>query len=102
MDGTPHASDSDPYVLNANRNDGGRRLNANWDKPGNQWNDNGLFAFPVPATLFISPSLAPRLRGSFVFAAAPASHRTFCPPCLLLQKGPHTFCPAESRSPKGS
>lgn len=33
MDGTTHASDGDPNVLNANRNDDGRRLNANWDKP---------------------------------------------------------------------
>lgn len=82
MDGTPHASDGDPNVLNANRNDDGRRLNANWDKPGNQWNDNGLFAFPVLATLFISPLTAPRFRGSFVFAVALAIRQTSYPPCL--------------------
>ena len=89
MDGTPHASDGNPNVLNANRNDGGRRLNANWDKPGNQWNGNGLFAFPVLATLFISPSSGPRLRGSFacpelVEGFVPASRRASCPPCQPL------------------
>ncbi len=57
MDGIPHISDGDPNVLNANRNDEGRWLNANWDKPDNQWNDNGALAFLVPATLFISPLL---------------------------------------------
>ena len=84
MDGTPHASDGDPNVLNANRNDDGRRLNANWDKPGNQWNGNGLFAFPVLATLFISPSSGSRLRGSFVFVIVPANRQASCQPCPLL------------------
>jgi hypothetical protein len=48
MDGGIHVSDGDPNVLNANRNDDGRWLNTNWDKPDNKWNDNGAFAFLVP------------------------------------------------------
>ncbi len=67
IDGHAHNSDGNPNVLNSNRNDDGRWLNANWDKPGNQWNDNGAFAFPVSATLFISPSSGSRLRGSFAY-----------------------------------
>lgn len=51
-----HNTDGDSQVLNVNRNDDGQWLNANWDNPGNQWNDNGAFAFLVPATLFISLS----------------------------------------------
>ena len=43
-------SDGDPGVLGANRGDGGRRLRASWGAPGVQWYDNGLFAFPVPAS----------------------------------------------------
>ena len=54
MGGTSYNSDGNPNVLNANRNDGGRWLNANWDNPDNHWNDNGAFAFLVPETLFIS------------------------------------------------
>ena len=58
MDGTSHVSDGDPNVLNANRNDDGRWLNTNWDKPGNQWNDDGVFAFPVPQlSSFLAPSI---------------------------------------------
>ena len=54
--GTSHNSDGDGNVLNANRNDDGRRVDADYVKPGNQWYDGGAFAFLVPATLFISPS----------------------------------------------
>lgn len=58
-DGASHVSDGDPNVLNANRGDDSQWLNTNWDKPDNQWNDNGAFAFTVPATHFISrPALA--------------------------------------------
>ena len=60
MEGVLYITDSDgnPNVLNANRNDDGRLVNANWDKPGNQWNDDGAFVFPVSANLFIShPSI---------------------------------------------
>ena len=57
--GTSHNSDGNPNVLTANRNDDGHWLNANWDNPDNQWNDDGAFAFLVPATLFIShPALS--------------------------------------------
>jgi hypothetical protein len=52
--GASYNSDGDPNVLNANRNDDGQWLNANFDHPDNRWNDNGAFAFLVPATLFIS------------------------------------------------
>jgi len=58
-------SDGNPNVLNANRNDDGQLVGANWDKPDNQWNDNGAFVFPVSATLFISPP--PAWRGSLVY-----------------------------------
>ena len=47
-------SDGNPNVLYANRDDDGQWVNANWDKPSNQWNDNGAFMFPVSATLLIS------------------------------------------------
>jgi len=43
-------SDGDPYVLYAFRYDGGRRLYAYWDVPGDQWDGHGLFAFPVLAS----------------------------------------------------
>jgi hypothetical protein len=51
MGGASYNSDGDPNVLNANRNDDGQWLNANWDHPDNRWNDNGAFAFLVPETL---------------------------------------------------
>ena len=50
MDGVPHISDGDPNVLNANRNDDGRYVNAYNDNPSNQWDDDGAFAFPVLAS----------------------------------------------------
>ena len=53
-DGVFHISDGDLDVLCADRNDDGRRLNTNWDKPDNRWNDEGLFAFLASATLLIS------------------------------------------------
>ncbi len=40
-------SDGDPNLLNANRNDNGRYLNAYNDKPDNQWNRDNGFAFAV-------------------------------------------------------
>jgi len=43
-------SDGNPSVLYAYRDDGGRRLYAYLGKPGVQWSDNGLFAFPVLAS----------------------------------------------------
>ncbi|MEK7566908.1 MAG: iron-sulfur cluster assembly scaffold protein [Patescibacteria group bacterium] len=46
--GASHDSDGDPNVLNSDRNDDGQWLNANFDHPDNQWNDNGAFAFLVP------------------------------------------------------
>ena len=58
-----HNSDGHPNVLKAHRNDGSY-VNANYDNPENQWNDNGAFAFP--ATHFISKSQHV-LAFSFVF-----------------------------------
>ena len=46
-DDVPHNSDGNPNLLNSNRDDDGRRLNAYYDNPDNQWNDNGGFAFVV-------------------------------------------------------
>jgi len=43
-------SGGNPGVLLANRGGGGRRLGAGWGGPGNPWNDDGLFAFPVLAS----------------------------------------------------
>ena len=40
-------SDGDPNLLNANRNDDGRWLNAYYDKPDNRWNRENGFAFVV-------------------------------------------------------
>jgi len=42
-------SGGDPLVLGASRHGDGRRLDADWGRPGPRWNDSGLFAFPVPA-----------------------------------------------------
>jgi hypothetical protein len=67
-DGVPHNSDGNPNVLYSNRNDDGQWVNANWDNPDNQWNDNGASAFPLSAILFISPS---PWRGSFVSPTVP-------------------------------
>ncbi len=50
-------SDGDPNLLNSNRNDDGRRLYANYDRPDDNWNDNGGFAFAVPQlSSFLSQS----------------------------------------------
>ena len=40
-------SDGDPLLLSAYRHDGGRRLNANYDKPVHRWYRNCGFAFVV-------------------------------------------------------
>lgn len=59
IDGASRNSDGDPNVLYANRNDDGRWLNANWDHPDNNWNDDGAFAFFASANLLISrPALS--------------------------------------------
>ncbi len=47
MDGILYISDGDPNLLNANRNDNGRWLNAYYDRPDNRWNRNNGFAFAV-------------------------------------------------------
>jgi hypothetical protein len=47
-EGGVHVSDGDPNVLNSNRYGDGRWLDTDWDKPENQWNDDGAFAFLVP------------------------------------------------------
>lgn len=43
-------SGGDPLVLRAYRSGGGRRVGAYWVYPGRQWDDDGVFAFPVPAS----------------------------------------------------
>ena len=40
-----YISDGDPNLLNANRNDDGQWLNANYDNPDNRWNRSNGFAF---------------------------------------------------------
>lgn len=76
-EGASYISDGNPNVLNSNRNDDGQWLNANWDHPDNQWNDNGAFAFLVPETLFTSPLLWWR---SFALLTVLATHRAFYRP----------------------
>jgi len=53
----------------------------------------------VSATLFISLSSGLRLRGSFVFAIAPPSHRASFLPHLFLLKVQYIFYPAATLSP---
>lgn len=77
MDGVSYKSDGNPNVLNVNRNDDGQWVNANWDNPGNQWNDNGAFTFLVPATLFISH---PASAGLSFYSVVHSSHQAFYPP----------------------
>ncbi len=56
-------SDGDPNLLNANRNDDGSWLNANWDNPDNRWNGGGGFAFALSkVALFLSRG------GEFLFS----------------------------------
>ena len=43
LDGKIHISDGNPNVLSSNRNDDGQWLNAYWDYPDNEWNDEGLY-----------------------------------------------------------
>lgn len=50
-EGIPYNSDGDPNLLNANRNDDGRRLNTTYDNPDNKWNRDNGFAF-VASQLF--------------------------------------------------
>ena len=40
-------SDRDPHLLDAHRLDGGPWLNTYWARPGNEWSDDGAFAFLV-------------------------------------------------------
>src|SRR3989344_1036022 len=71
-------SDGNPNVLYANRDNDGQWGNTNWDKPDNQWDDNGAFAFLVPATLFISrPRRTARAR--FASSTVRSNRRASCP-----------------------
>ncbi len=47
MEGRRDNSDGNSNVLESNRNDDGRQVNAYWDSPDNNWDDDGAFAFPV-------------------------------------------------------
>ena len=71
-DGISYNADGNPNVLGLNRNDDGRNVDANWDNPANQWNDDGAFAFLVPAT---NPISLPLTRESFVFPLALTNHQ---------------------------
>src|SRR5690606_13830944 len=75
MDDLPHISDGNPNVLNSNRDDKGRWLNANWVDPDGYWLGQGASAFLV-ATLFISSPLI--WRESFVLLTVPASRPAVC------------------------
>ena len=43
-------SDGDPRVLGADRNDGGRWVDAGWGDPDARWGDDGAFVFPLSAS----------------------------------------------------
>lgn len=64
--GMPYNSDGNPNLLNVDRNDNGRRLNTNYDKPDNKWNRNNGFAFVL--SQLSSFSLSTICRESFVVA----------------------------------
>ena len=49
-----HISDGDLNLLNANRDDDGRWLNAYYDNPDNRFNRENGFAFVALANLFFS------------------------------------------------
>lgn len=60
-------SDGNPNLLNANRNDDGRWLNANWNDPDDRWNRDNGFAFVVSQiSLFLS-----QFRGRVLFCKLP-------------------------------
>ena len=46
-DGRTYISDGNPNILESDRNDDGRQVNAYYDNPDNNWNDNGAFVVPV-------------------------------------------------------
>lgn len=53
-DGKAYISDGNPNILTTDRNDDGRQVNAYYDNPDNNWNDNGAFAVPVaPLSSFL-------------------------------------------------
>ncbi len=56
-------SDSNPNLLGAFRNDGGRRLNAYYDNPDNRWNRGNGFAFAVSQLSSFLPTFFQRSRG---------------------------------------
>lgn len=64
--GVLHISDGDPNLLNANRNDDGRWLNAYYDNPDNRWNRENGFAFVASQLFSFSPYL-----GEFCFVTLP-------------------------------
>ena len=78
MESVLHISDGDPNLLNSNRNDDGRWLNANYDRPDNEWNDNGGFAFVVPQLSSFLPRLSPDSFGGVLLfkLAVPAAEIT--------------------------
>jgi len=63
-DGAAHDSDGDPNLLELNRNDDGRWLNANYDRPDDGWNRDNGFAFVVPQ----AESFLPRYGGEVLFS----------------------------------
>ena len=73
MEGTLHNSDGAPNLLDANRIDDGRWLNAYYDNPDNRWNCENGFAFAVSQLSSFSPYL-----GEFCFVTFP-----YQPPSIL-------------------
>ncbi len=47
-EGAPYVSDGDPNLLALDRDDGGRRLNAYYDRLDDRWNSENGLAFVVP------------------------------------------------------
>lgn len=74
MDDILYNSDGDPNLLYTNWNDDRSWLNANWDKPGNQWNRENGFVFLASQL----SSYSPNYLGEFCFVSCP-----FQPPSIL-------------------
>src|SRR3989344_2787244 len=71
-DGALYNSDGDPNLLNANRNDDGRWLNAYYDNPDNRWNRDNGFAFAVSQLSSFLSCFCRRVL--FLYLPAPSSY----------------------------
>jgi len=84
VDGALYISNGNPDLLDANRYDDGRRLDAYYDNPDNRWNRGLGFAFVVSQLFFFSSYL-----GEFCFITCPLQ-----PPSIL----PISFSFSESKA----